>query len=145
MSDAGETPSSETVDDRRTATLRMTAEIVAAYASGNRLPAEQITETIENVFGTLAGLKMNGHGGEGEATPKKPAVPVGKSITPDYLICLEDGRKLKMLKRHLRAVYGLTPEDYRRRWALPADYPMVAPNYSKKRSSFAKQIGLGRR
>lgn len=148
MSDAGETPSSDaidSIDDDRTATLRMTAEIVAAYAGGNALPSDQLTETIETVYGTLRALG-NGSDGADDGQPNKaPAVPVAKSVTPDYLVCLEDGRKMKMLKRHLRAVYGLSPEDYRRRWGLPADYPMVAPNYSRRRSNFAKEIGLGKR
>lgn len=143
MSDVADTPASASDEEERAATLRMTTEIVAAYAGGNPLPHEELTRTIENVYGALTALK---NGGAGERKPAKaPAVPIAKSITPDYLVCLEDGRKMKMLKRHLRAVYGLSPEEYRRKWGLPADYPMVAPNYSKRRSHFAKEIGLGKR
>lgn len=146
MSDAGETPSSESSEDDRATALRMTAEIVAAYAGGNSLPGDQLTETIETVYGTLRRLSDGDGTDDGQQQPNKaPAVPVAKSVTPDYLVCLEDGRKMKMLKRHLRAVYGLSPEEYRRRWGLPTDYPMVAPNYSQRRSRFAKQIGLGKR
>ncbi|HEX7970396.1 MAG TPA: MucR family transcriptional regulator, partial [Stellaceae bacterium] len=87
---------------------------------------------------------LEGKGSEPKAEPFKPAVPIRKSITPDYLICLEDGKKLKMLKRHLRSTYNLTPDEYRQKWSLPADYPMVAPNYAEQRSAFAKKIGLGR-
>ena len=95
---------------------------------------------IKSVHATLGGFQG------GEATPiiRAPAVPVKKSVTPDYIICLEDGRKLKMLKRYLRAQYGLTPEAYRAKWNLPADYPMTAPNYAARRSEFAKQSGLGK-
>ena len=123
--------------------LRMTAEVVAAYVGNNSLPAKQLSDVINTVFGTLNrvnsknGAAVNGHA-------KKAAVSVRRSVTPDYIICLEDGKKLKMLKRHLRTVYGLTPDEYRAKWRLPTNYPMVAPNYSKQRSAFAKKIGLGR-
>ncbi|HXV23020.1 MAG TPA: MucR family transcriptional regulator [Alphaproteobacteria bacterium] len=122
--------------------LRMTAEVVSAYLSNNLLPAHQISEVIHTVHTSLKALGT----GKGESTsePPKPAVPVKKSVTPDYIVCLEDGKKLKMLKRHLRSTYGMTPEEYRAKWGLPADYPMVAPNYARQRSEFAKQIGLGR-
>jgi predicted transcriptional regulator len=122
--------------------LRMTAEVVAAYVSNNTLPTAQLAEVINAVYLSLRGLE--GKGVEGKADALKPAVPIRKSITPDYLICLEDGKKLKMLKRHLRSTYGLTPDEYRQKWGLPADYPMVAPNYAEQRSAFAKKIGLGR-
>lgn len=122
--------------------LRMTAQVVAAYVGNNVIPAAQVPEVITSVYGSLASLES---GAGDEQTTQKPAVPIKKSITPDYVVCLEDGKKLKMLKRHLRTTYGLTPEEYRAKWGLPADYPMVAPNYAKQRSSFAKKIGLGRK
>jgi predicted transcriptional regulator len=122
--------------------LRMTADVVAAYVSNNSLPTAQLGEVISAVFLSLRGLE--GKGVEPQAEPLKPAVPIRKSITPDYLICLDDGKKLKMLKRHLRSTYDMTPEDYRQKWGLPPDYPMVAPNYAEQRSAFAKKIGLGR-
>ena len=122
--------------------LRMTAEVVAAYVSNNSLPTGQLAEVISAVYLSLKALE--GRGGEAKSEALKPAVPVRKSITPDYLICLEDGKKLKMLKRHLRSTYNMTPDEYRQKWSLPADYPMVAPNYAQQRSAFAKKIGLGR-
>jgi predicted transcriptional regulator len=122
--------------------LRMTAEVVAAYVSNNTLPTTQLAEVISAVYTSLKTLDDKGV--EAKAEPLKPAVPIRKSITPDYLVCLEDGKKLKMLKRHLRSTYGMTPDDYRQKWGLPPDYPMVAPNYAEQRSAFAKQIGLGR-
>ena len=122
--------------------LRMTTEVVAAYVSNNTLPTGQLADVIASVYFSLRALDHGPLDGRGDAI--KPAVPVRKSITADYLICLEDGKKLKMLKRHLRSTYGLTPDAYRAKWGLPADYPMVAPNYAQARSAFAKQIGLGR-
>lgn len=122
--------------------LRMTAEVVAAYVGNNSLPATQLPEVINTVYGTLR--RVNGVSTHVNGQPQKAAVSVRRSITPDYIVCLEDGKKLKMLKRHLRTVYGMTPDEYRSKWGLPADYPMVAPNYSKQRSAFAKKIGLGR-
>jgi predicted transcriptional regulator len=122
--------------------LRMTAEVVSAYLSNNLLPASQISEVIQTVHTSLNSL---GAGRTDSAVePPKPAVPVKKSVTADYIICLEDGKKLKMLKRHLRSTYNMTPDEYRAKWGLPADYPMVAPNYAQQRSEFAKKIGLGR-
>ena len=121
----------------------MAVDIVSAYVGNNPVSADQVPEVINTVYTSLASIDGSDSGVE--TTPQKPAVPVRRSITPDYLICLEDGKKLKMLKRHLRAVYGLSPEEYRAKWNLPADYPMVAPNYAKQRSNFAKQIGLGRK
>jgi predicted transcriptional regulator len=122
--------------------LRMTAEVVSAYLSNNLLPAAQISEVIQTVHSSLNALSS----GKTEAhnTPLKPAVPIKKSVTPEFIICLEDGKKLKMLKRHLRSTYKMSPDEYRAKWGLPADYPMVAPNYAQQRSDFAKQIGLGR-
>ncbi len=121
----------------------MTVEIVSAYVSHNELPAAQISDLMRSVFSTLHSQA----GAEGGAAqePLKPVVSIRKSVTPDFIICLEDGRKLKMLKRHLRTTYHMTPEEYRAKWGLPADYPMVAPNYAALRSAFAKKIGLGRK
>ena len=123
-------------------TLRMAVDIVTAYLSNNPLPAATIPDLIATVHGALANI-----GRPSEETPqtsRKPAVAVRKSVTPDYIVCLEDGKQLKMLKRYLRSNYSMTPAEYRAKWGLPADYPMVAPNYAKQRSDFAKQIGLGR-
>lgn len=125
-----------------TETLRMAVDIVSAYVGNNSVPTTQVPEVINTIYASLSALNGNG---DGPAEALNPAVPVRRSITPDYLICLEDGKKLKMLKRHLRAVYGLSPEEYRAKWSLSPDYPMVAPNYAKQRSNFAKQIGLGRK
>ncbi len=122
--------------------LRMTADVVAAYVSNNTLPTAQLAEVINAVYNSLKGL--DGQVMEPPPEPVKPAVPIRKSITPDSLICLEDGKKLKMLKRHLRSTYNMTPDEYRLRWGLAPDYPMVAPNYAEQRSAFAKKIGLGR-
>jgi predicted transcriptional regulator len=120
--------------------LGLTAEIVAAHVSNNSVPLTDLPQLIQDVYRTLSNV-----GAAPAPSPDKPqpAVPVKKSITPDYLICLEDGKKLKMLKRHLKTAYDMTPEQYRERWSLPPDYPMVAPNYAKHRSSLAKRIGLG--
>jgi predicted transcriptional regulator len=122
--------------------LRMTADVVAAYVSNNTLATAQLADVIHAVYNSLRGLE--GQVAEAPAEPLKPAVPIRKSITPEYLVCLEDGKKLKMLKRHLRSTYNMTPDDYRTKWGLPADYPMVAPKYAEQRSEFAKKIGLGR-
>jgi predicted transcriptional regulator len=123
--------------------LGLSSEIVAAFVAQNTLPAKDLPDLIRSIHTTLSGL--------GAPAPPalaaergKPAVPISRSVQPDYLICLEDGKQLKMLKRYLRSRYNLTPEEYRRRWGLPADYPMVAPGYAARRSDFAKQIGLGR-
>ena len=121
--------------------LELTSEIVSAHASNNTVAANDLPQILKDVFATLQNL---GTGAQPQERPQ-PAVPVKKSVTPDHIICLEDGKKLKMLKRHLKTSYNMTPEEYRERWGLPADYPMVAPNYAKKRSSLAKKIGLGRK
>ena len=122
--------------------LTLTADIVASHVSNNGVPVSELPQLIEEVYKTLSELGK-------EKTPAaeklQPAVPIRKSITPDHIICLEDGKKLKMLKRHLKTVYNFTPEEYRDRWVLPGDYPMVAPNYAKHRSSLAKKTGLGTR
>jgi predicted transcriptional regulator len=129
--------------NRRSELLTMTAEVVSAYASNNLLAPTQLSEVISTVFTTFAGLEKTGAGDKIEAL--KPAVAIRKSVTPDYIVCLEDGKKLKMLKRHLRSTYNMTPDEYRAKWGLPPDYPMVAPNYAEQRSAFAKKIGLGRK
>jgi predicted transcriptional regulator len=121
----------------------LVADIVAAYVGGNQLPSSQLPEVIRSVYNALAGVK--GQVDAPTTEPLKSAVPIRKSVTPDFIVCLEDGKKLKMLKRHLRTTYDLTPEQYRAKWGLPADYPMVAPSYAARRSEFAKQIGLGRK
>ena len=121
--------------------LKLTAEIVAAHVSNNALTAAELPQLISQVHASLADT---GKAATAEERPA-PAVAVKKSVLPDYIVCLEDGKKLKMLKRHLKTSYDLTPEQYRERWGLPADYPMVAPNYAKRRSALAKEIGLGKR
>ena len=120
----------------------MTADVVAAYVSNNTLPTAQMAEVINAVYSSLRSLE--GQSAEPQPEPLKPAVPIRKSVTADYLVCLEDGKKLKMLKRHLRSTYSMTPDEYRAKWSLPPDYTMVAPNYAEQRSAFAKKIGLGR-
>lgn len=124
------------------ALLSLTTEIVAAHVSNNSVALSDLPMLIEQVYKSLSNV-----GTEPVVMEERPqpAVPVKKSVTPDYIVCLEDGKKLKMLKRHLKTAYNMTPEEYRERWGLPADYPMVAPNYARQRSSLAKQIGLGTR
>ena len=118
--------------------LNLVSEIVSAYVSNNSLPANQLSELITTVHQTLM------HMDEKPPETLKPAVPKKRSVTPDYIVCLEDGKKLKMLKRHLRTSYNLSPEEYRKKWGLLDDYPMVAPKYAAQRSKLAKQIGLGK-
>ena len=120
--------------------LELTTEIVSAHVSNNTLPVNELPQLIQDVYRTLSSV---GSGGTPSGDKLQPAVSVKKSVTPDYIVCLEDGKKLKMLKRHLKTAYGMTPDEYRERWGLPRDYPMVAPNYAKHRSSLAKKIGLG--
>ncbi|CAO3416838.1 MucR family transcriptional regulator [Azospirillum sp. YIM B02556] len=124
------------------ALLSLTTEIVAAHVSNNTVSLTDLPTLIEQVYKSLANV-----GTEPVVAEERPqpAVPIKKSVTPDYIVCLEDGKKLKMLKRHLKTAYNMTPEEYRDRWSLPTDYPMVAPNYARQRSSLAKQIGLGTR
>ncbi len=119
--------------------LELTAQIVSAHVSNNAIGADSLPVLIQDVYRTLAGV------GKQQVVPEKqlPAVPVRKSVFPDHIVCLEDGKKLKMLKRHLKTSYNMTPDDYREKWQLPPDYPMVAPNYAMHRSSLAKKIGLG--
>lgn len=122
--------------------LRMTAEVVAAYVANNEVATKDVPAVITSVHRTLTELNLGGAAAS-KGRLQKAAVSVRRSVTPDYLICLEDGKKLKMLKRHLRN-HGMTPEEYLAKWGLPPDYPMVAPNYAAQRSAFAKKIGLGR-
>jgi predicted transcriptional regulator len=121
----------------------MTADIVSAYVGHNSVAATDLPDLIKSTFKALSELEK--HPDRQVELELKPAVAIKRSIQPDFIVCLEDGKKLKMLKRYLRTQYKMTPEDYRRKWGLPADYPMVAPNYSKQRSKFAKNIGLGQR
>ncbi len=134
--------SHEVVAARTDDLLKLASDIVAAYVSNNPVPVSDLPAMIKSVHTTLGSL--SGSTSADMPTAQKPAVTVKKSITPEYIVCLEDGKKLKMLKRYLRSRYGLSPEDYRAKWGLPADYPMVAPNYAAQRSEFAKKIGLGR-
>ena len=127
----------------RSEILHMAVQIVAAYVGKNQIAADEVPDVINTVYNSLRSVDRLGS--EQGAEPPKPAVSIRNSVTPDFIVCLEDGKKLKMLKRHLRAVYDMTPEEYRTKWGLPTDYPMVAPNYAAKRSEFAKRIGLGRK
>jgi predicted transcriptional regulator len=120
---------------------RLTVQIVAAHVAHNKLDGNEVPHLIETVHKALTGL---GKAAEEPAKPE-PAVPVKKSVFPDYIVCLEDGKKLKMLKRHLKTAYGMTPDQYRAKWGLGREYPMVAPTYAKHRSSLARKIGLGHR
>ena len=122
--------------------LRLSAEIVSAYVAQNNLPASSVGAFIHSVHDALSSLGQPA--AEPEPEKRKPAVPISRSVQDDYIVCLEDGKKLKMLKRYLRSRYDLSPEAYRRKWGLPPDYPMVAPVYAARRSDFAKQIGLGK-
>jgi predicted transcriptional regulator len=119
-----------------------TTDIVVSYGANNTLAADDISSLIQKVYGTLAGL--GGEGSAQEARPE-PAVSIRASVKRDHVVCLEDGKKMKMLKRHLMTDHGLTPDEYRARWGLPSDYPMVAPDYADKRRDLAKKIGLGRK
>jgi predicted transcriptional regulator len=121
--------------------LEMTAKVVSNHLANNAVEAKDIPGLIREVYKTLAAL--DGNAGAG-ANGLKPAVPVSESIKPDFIVCLEDGKRLKMLKRYLRTKYNLTPEEYRKRWSLPPDYPLVAPNYAQKRQQLARSIGLGK-
>ena len=122
--------------------LALTTEIVAAHVSNNTVAVGDLPQLINQIYNSLANI---GTATTAPAARPQPAVSVKKSVQPDYIVCLEDGKKLKMLKRHLKTAYDMTPEEYRDRWSLPADYPMVAPNYAKQRSKLAKEIGLGTR
>jgi predicted transcriptional regulator len=124
--------------------LKLVTEIVAAYVGKNEVAAKDLPGLIRTVHATLGGFASAGASPGVGGASRPPAVPVKKSVTPDHIVCLEDGKKLKMLKRYLRSRYKLSPDDYRARWNLPPDYPMVAPNYAQRRSEFAKKIGLGK-
>lgn len=121
--------------------IELTAEIVSAYVSNNTVPASEIPGLINQVYAALS--RVSGKAPDSPLEPLKPAVSLKKSITPEHIVCLEDGKKFKSLKRHLRTQYNMTPEQYREKWGLSADYPMVAPNYAAARSQLAKQMGLG--
>lgn len=127
--------------DTRNDLVEMAADIVSAYVSANQVPPSEIPALIRTVFASLE--QIAGSNPIAVASAQEPAVPVKKSITPDYIVCLEDGKKFKSLKRHLRTKYSMTPDEYRTKWGLPHDYPMVAPNYAKERSNLAKRMGLG--
>jgi predicted transcriptional regulator len=127
--------------DDKAEIIEMTADIVSAYVGNNSVSANDLPNLIQSVHRALA--SVTGGAVEAAPAPKEPAVAIKKSITPDYLICLEDGRKFKSLKRHLRTKYDMSPDEYRSKWNLSKDYPMVAPNYAKARSDLAKQMGLG--
>lgn len=140
----GQRPSQkEVVSNPMTQTnnIELAADIVSAYVSNNSVPAGDLPALISEVYNAL--LRVGSSSPAAPAEPPKPAIAVKRSVTNDYIICLEDGKKFKSLKRHLRTQYGLSPEDYREKWGLAADYPMVAPNYAKARSNLAKQMGLG--
>ena len=124
-----------------TSYIDLAADIVSAYVSNNSVPASELPALISDIHGAL--VRLGGNPVEEPPEPQKPAVSVKKSIAADFIICLEDGKKFKSLKRHLRTQYNMSPEQYREKWGLPADYPMVAPNYAAARSRLAKEMGLG--
>ena len=121
--------------------IKNTTMIVSSFVANNSVPASELPLLIRSIADTFKGIESP----DSMSEPKKPAVTIKKSVQPDFIVCLEDGKKLKMLKRHLRTAYDMSPDEYRDRWSLPSDYPMVAPNYAKQRSKLAKKIGLGRR
>jgi predicted transcriptional regulator len=122
--------------------MRMTTDIVSSFVANNKVTPAELPDVIRTVHQTLSTLSTNGS--VVSAEKPKPAAPINKSVQNDFIICLEDGKKLKMLKRYLRSTYNMSPDDYRKRWGLPPDYPMVAPSYAARRSEFAKKIGLGK-
>lgn len=132
----------EEAENNADALIELTADVVSAYVSNNPVPVGELPGLIDRVYAALQGT-IGGPVAKSEEL--KPAVPIRKSVTPDYIISLEDGKKFKSLKRHLATHYGLTPDEYRAKWGLPADYPMVAPNYAAARSALAKTMGLGRK
>ena len=132
----------DTQNDMNETLITLTSDIVAAHVSNNSVSADELSVLINSVYGALAGLGAPAPVAE---APPEPAVSIRSSVKPDHIVCLEDGKKLKMLKRHLMTHYNLTPDQYRARWGLAADYPMVAPNYAEKRRELAKKIGLGRK
>ncbi len=128
------------IDPASVTTIEYASDIVSAYVSNNPIQSTELPDLIREVHSTLQDLKNSA----GEAAAPEPAIAIKKSITDDFLICLEDGKKFKSLKRHLRSKYGMSPEEYREKWGLPYDYPMVAPSYARKRSALAKEMGLGK-
>ncbi len=126
-------------NENDTSSLELVSIIASAYVSNNSLPSSELSHLIVTVHEALMSAE------QATSSPPEPAVPIKRSIRPDYVICLEDGKKLKMLKRHLRNAYDMSPDEYRQRWGLPSDYPMVAPKYAARRSELAKKIGLGRK
>lgn len=127
--------------DNKNDLVEMTAEIVSAYVSANSIPPQELPALIRTIYASLN--ELSGAARAGSEPAQEPAVPIKKSVTPDYIVCLEDGKKFKSLKRHLRTRYSMSPDEYRAKWGLPHDYPMVAPNYAKERSTLAKRMGLG--
>ena len=125
--------------ESNTSSLELVSKIVSAYVSSNSLPPSELPHVIKTVHEALR------NPGQAASSPLEPAVPIKKSVTRDYVICLEDGKRLKMLKRHLRNAFDMSPDEYRQRWGLPGDYPMVAPEYAARRSELAKKMGLGRK
>lgn len=134
----------DTTRDDTTPCIEHTAEIVAAYFANNHVPKDEVASVIAAVYAALSDLTTPASVAV-EAEPLRPAVPIKKSVTPDYIISLEDGKQFKSLKRHLATHYGMTPDEYRAKWGLPKDYPMVAANYAARRSELAKSLGLGRK
>jgi predicted transcriptional regulator len=132
----------EVQDDHAETLITHTTDIVVSYVSNNSISADEVSGLIQSIYGTLSGLGTDGAGTE---VRPDPAVSVRSSVKKDHIICLEDGKKMKMLKRHLMTDHGLTPDEYRSRWGLSSDYPMVAPDYAEKRRELAKKIGLGRK
>lgn len=128
------------IDENQETLIALTADIVAAHVSNNSVAVNDLPQLIQNVHGALSGLATSQNAPEARPEPK---VPIRSSVKPDYIVCLEDGKKLKMLKRHLMTHYQMTPDQYRQKWGLAADYPMVAPNYAEQRRTLAKSIGLG--
>lgn len=133
----------ETPIDGSDRLIELTADVVSAYVSNNPVPVAELPSLISNVHSALQ--QQTAAPAQEDSEPQKPAVPIKKSVTPDYIVCLEDGKQFKSLKRHLSTHHGLTPDEYRAKWGLPADYPMVAQNYSAARSALAKSMGLGRK
>lgn len=129
--------------ENKNALIDMTAEIVSAYVGNNEISAAELPSLIQQVYVSLADVSQGVAFSDNE--PLKPAIAVKRSISSDYIVCLEDGKKFKSLKRHLRAHYDMSPDEYRTKWGLPKDYPMVAPNYAQARSTLAKQMGLGQK
>ena len=136
-------PKSNIVVSESDRIIELSTEIVVAYLGNNSVNSQDLTSVINTVHSTLKGLQNSN--GNSKSDAHKPAIPIKKSITDDYIVCLEDGKKLKMLKRYLRSQYDMSPQEYRSKWGLPATYPMVAPNYAARRSEFAKKNGLGKK